>query len=130
MATVTELKLEHLACYLPYGLSMVGCQSKLDATILGKWISGDWDITPILKPLSELENFLPEILKKYNEVSDNIERIDFHTLGGFILFGLSDNENKEVSVPYWVYEMVLAEHFDIYELIDAGLAIDYNTIKK
>lgn len=49
-----KLELKHLAPYLPYRLRMAGCESVMDGIILERFVRGEWDIIPILRPLSDL----------------------------------------------------------------------------
>lgn len=117
-----KLELKHLAPYLPYDLQMIGCQSKLSPMILEKWQNDEWDITPILKPLHEI-NWQMFIDEKHRQMSDAIH--------DFIDAFNDDVANQDVlimSAPYTVFEWCLENHFDVFSLIPKGLAIDINTL--
>lgn len=89
---------------------------------------------PILKPLSDLfviqnvngQKMKPILyLRKYNT---------YDPIGQFIEH-IRDFEGKlhEASwecCPKWVMDKLLEWHFDIFFLIDSGLAVDINTFKK
>lgn len=99
-------------------------------------------IKPILISLSDItkeiehngERFVPiEKLKEmYNDMPDSyIKHLRFIKFDDqFTLFGLEEDDSHEVSMPYSLYEKLFEWHFDIFGLIDAGLAVDINSIKK
>jgi hypothetical protein len=134
------LELKHLAPYLPYGLnfktdfdhifyrmsgleinkSIVVLKAKNNAKntkrlLLKKLINSK----PILRPLSDLtkeiqvngEKFVPKEWLRLNYISENI--------------GLN--------TAVWSYrtiEKLLEWHFDVFGLIDKGLAVGINTLEK
>lgn len=53
------LELKDLKHYLGTGLKIDGCQSKLNCNILQRFIDGDWDVVPLMLPLSALTEPLP-----------------------------------------------------------------------
>lgn len=94
----------------------------------------------ILHPVSDLtkeievnsERFVPvNVLNKMVYEFDNIN-ISFvwcdNILGSYLAWQ-ANNDKTNRPVPYCVYEKLLGWHFDIYGLIDAGLAVDINTLK-
>lgn len=119
-----KLELKHLAPYLPYGLKVkyVGKHKYAELitgrsiynidgwngsmlTTLGYQISFN-DYKPILRPLSDL---------KYKELGyDSIE------------FAIYNIKNKYAN--YINYEYCFEWHFDVFGLIEKGLAIDINTL--
>jgi hypothetical protein len=124
-----KLEPKHLFAYAPYG---VRCQ--LNLHILGwkdrklSFDSGhdfynkleDGLVRLFLRPLSDLtkeielngEKIIPiEVISAYSTEIELLHDIKY----GFI------------SVMFW--NMLLSWHFDIFGLIDAGLAIDINTVK-
>lgn len=127
-----KLELKHLAGYLPYGLKwslqelktfeMQGITPTTLYTKEGTVLN--WEkhpdlpqaLFPILRPLSDLtkeievngEKFVPS--KKLGFTDENIG--DFHTS----------------FAPYFIIKLLLEWHFDIFSLIENGLAIDINTI--
>ena len=83
------------------------------------------DFKPILRPLSDLtkeievngEKFLP-----LDELAIIEEVVCLQYSTEFF-------ETSIKYLPNWIIEKLLEWHFDIYELIEKGLAIDINTIK-
>lgn len=123
-----ELTIEHLAPYLPYGLKLQYIvRDILEKTGVMTRISHDKDLThptkiaidncdsehiwmfkPILRPMSDL--ILPN-----------------HILGmGYIDF----NRSGDIGYTLKQYSYLLKNHFDVFNLIPEGLAIDINTLPK
>jgi hypothetical protein len=72
------------------------------------------DIKPILRPLSDLLN--PE----FRQIA--------HDLGADIDYEAAVYDIQRGWTKQHLYEILLQNHFDVFGLIDAGLAIDYNTL--
>ena len=147
-----KLKLEHLAPYLPYKLKIstqYGInvpKEGLTYTVIGvckkdtSWSNGEIDIVfevyekygkemsnayfdfkPILRPLSDIG----DVPGKYLSEESNLDIGDQITL--------SELSNKEMNFAHLEYHLAVhlfENHFDCFGLIDAGLAIDINTLKK
>jgi hypothetical protein len=132
-----ELELKHLAPYLPYGLKIdfldwykqVRFKSTLDVNILERANHYGVNnlsehIKPILRPLSDL------IKEIEHDTVDNYaagfglikELIQYDIDKGLIYTALW-------SYPYLTWVKLVEYHFDVFGLIDKGLAIDINTIK-
>ena len=137
-----KLELKHLAPYFPYGLKAKMLDCKIDYVgkqfdeIIGvhQWSKdGDWcllteggskpsldRIKPILRNLSDLtkeiehngERFVP--MERINPVKD--------------FFNADYIESMPLSVPYSLFVRLLEFHFDVFNLIPNGLAIDINTL--
>lgn len=138
-----ELELKHLVSYLPYGLQLqYVVRGDLEATGLMTSIShypwethpnrvritvGEeehiWMFKPILRPLSDLikeidyngERFIP------------IEKLGLFDMGYRVTFDYqfktADSSYLDVvEMPFSVVQDLLAWHFDIYGLIENGLA--------
>lgn len=145
-----ELKLEHLAPYLPY---------RLQCHLMGEMINDDADPTiprifyiigadtsrvkiskgllidawiyeevfPILRPLSDII----EYTEHFNLHFRPIDELMNHPL-------CNDNESELASLvmnsvnecPYWMIEKLLYWNFDIFGLIEKGLAIDIKTLEE
>jgi len=128
-----KLELKHITPYLPYGLKityknevteLTGLHTNEDGIIRGQSIldidNDDYPFNsdywkPILRPLSDLtrdyvdENISPSYLN-----DKSISFIKNNSRGNFTLY----------------QSMYLFEHhFDVFGLIEKGLAIDINTIK-
>ncbi len=123
-----KLELKHLAPYLPYGLKMyydvlMGHTWVLDKTNLNAITDKD---KPILRPLSDLTKNI-ESNKFLNSFSSNI----VHKV-----FKLVEYENSNLyeyilkKTPYGIIGKLFEHHFDVFGLIEKGLAIDINTLKK
>lgn len=124
-----KLKLEHLAPYLPYGLISVdyfdGIELKrkiVPSNIMG-FVDGGTKAKPILRPLSDFtkeievngEKFVPK---------DKL----FHSDNRWIQFKKSITKNAIHCEPYYIVENLLKWHFDVFGLIEQGLAVDINTL--
>lgn len=127
-----KLELKHLAGYLPYELECTTIHSRYkdNYKLIGLDFSGctfkDFElfyfrIKPILRPLSDLtkeievngEKFVPNI--KLQWLFE-----DYFDYSKFILEG---------RLSFIKMEKLLEWHFDIYGLIEKGLAIDINILK-
>ena len=131
--SVEKLELKHLAPYLPYGLKCEILDYKCDYvgdkydTIKGYYFYGDspyfnfkhgrdhagkntTNFKPILRPLSDLKTF---------EIID-VDQVVEYRFNSVNLVKLN---------LYWQVELLFENHFDVFGLIEKGLAIDINTIK-
>lgn len=123
-----KLTIKHLAPYLPYGLMSVdyfdGIELKrkiVPSNIVG-FVDGDTKAKPILHPLSDLtkeiehngEKFVPSDRLAINLFSKGTKEI--------ILKGEING------IPYWVMQYLFEWHFDVFGLIEKGLAVDINTL--
>lgn len=137
-----KLKLEHLAPYLPYGLRMIfkgkgGREIILSSiTNQGKYgvvISGGtgsmWlnscGFKPILRPLSDL---IKEI--EHNGWSFTFSEVYLGNSKIAKIIGVerSTFDNFLNDIDYSSIQLLFKYHFDVFGLIDKGLAIDINTI--
>lgn len=141
-----KLKLEHIAAYLTYGLKCHNMGNSDDKgipivqEIIGLDLDGVLvsfehedehyifsDTLPILRPLSDLtkeidvngEKFVP--INKFNRESrQQLEKELSITNANLICDFLN----------YEIIKKLISWHFDIHGLIEQGLAIDINTLKK
>ena len=124
-----KLELKHLAPYLPYGLKILyqgdvceleGLSIDLSISVLtdeGDEYSTIKYIKPILKPLSDLTK----------EIEHNGEKfVPTKVLSVWDLEGITINDIKHI--PVNLYELLLEWHFDVFGLIEKGLAINKNEI--
>jgi hypothetical protein len=146
-----KLELKHLAPYLPYGLK---CKS---TTILfGEEDNGVYEMglismrgvlkgtgKPILRPLSDLtkEEYHLKIKSWFINHAENDVKITTYDNGNYI--GLTAtykmmgdvftdiiiNSGGINDTDYWLVQNLLKNHFDVFGLIEKGLAINKNTIK-
>ena len=144
-----KITLDHLAPYIPYGLKVETVDGIFEVDGWGSEIGiflktmmyGANAIPaykPILRPLSDLtkeithngETFVPidylngefagKIPRKF-EVNQTIRNPNiFFTLAEWISF-------KEL---HELFELLFSWHFDVFGLLDAGLAIDFNDLKE
>lgn len=128
-----KLQLKHLAGYLPYGLELWHNQWKeiliMDCAGSNCDTLSIEDVNeyakPILRPLSDLtkeievngEKFIPKDVLDETHISNwsygKITEVDAEMLQ---------------NAPFWFTQKFLEWHFDIYGLIEKGLAIDINTM--
>lgn len=129
-----KLELNHLAAYLPYGLRLSviknysigdgfwqqkGNEADLEAAYLNVQLT---HCKPILRPLSDLvidENLIEDFIGLGNWCNAYDEYIDHWY----------PDSSYAKKAPYVIFEYFLANHYDVFGLIDNGLAIDINTIK-
>lgn len=137
------LELKHLAPYLPYGLKGIIKNKTVLLQNLNKYsletipsIHGYTycsfeHFKPILRPLSDLTKEIEidgkKIVPRYTGILCKYEIImnpDFSFFDGI-------GSNNEIDdMPYRVIQKLLEWHFDIFGLIEKGLAIDINTLKQ
>lgn len=132
-----KLELKHLAPYLPYGLKCSyrgGNVSELSFDYLSDF--GCDYFKPILRPLSDLlkeglyighlniETITDESYPvDYEE--DNIKDLDVY-LENWI--ESKSNDYHVNFLPHGLVNELISEHFDVFGLINNGLAIDINTL--
>jgi hypothetical protein len=125
-----KLELKHLAPYLPYGLQLqlhgdfpiregekniIHKIYEMKPSHIPKAL--EWEtIKPILRPLSDLTKEYP---------INNIKE------GGFLDAEDVDYIQQKPRGHYKLYQAMylFGHHFDVFGLIEAGLAIDINTIE-
>lgn len=138
-----KLTIKHLAAYLPYELKIqfsddsgtletlqmkAGCINQRGFLNIGDVLLNDsrkdCSCKPILRPLSDLtkeieHNGVNMVFIDYISVSkkDVISNMDFLNAG------------KYDHLRYWQIEKLFEMHYDVFDLIPNGLAIDINTIK-
>jgi len=126
-----ELKLKHLAPYLPYNLKMY-CVPQQNEYFIESLTGIDLDCIridgkieyfpteykPILRPLSDLTK----------EIEVNGEKLIPSTLG--LNLPLENLVSKEIlNLKFITIQKLLEWHFDIFDLIPNNLAFDINTLK-
>ena len=145
-----KLELKHIAPYLPYGLNileyshgrgkdvvlpmglknMSDNEHKIETGIT--LVCSDPEIKPILRPLSDLtkeirhdgDRFVPAVMIE-GLIAENV--IDTANLPySAIVYFLK--RHRAAALPYTIIEILLRLHFDIFGLIEEGLAIDINTL--
>ena len=135
-----ELELKHLAPYLPYDLSLKGgsperidylTHQRIEMTLRGY-------LKPILRPLSDLIKIIEWKNSKYC-VLDLWLSIEVSEENDFKLLCKAPEYYKEtyefikrnpLRVDYGLIVILFEHHFDVFGLIEKGLAIDINTLEK
>ena len=134
-----KLELKHLAGYLPYKLDIFRLAEsnnsqtvKLTTGVLTLWEDNYYDeFKPILRPLSDLAKEIEVNRKKFVPKEKLWDEIVYDTDEEYyrILKREWDEIDLIKSAPYRFVQRLQEWHFDIYGLIENGLAIDINTIK-
>lgn len=139
-----KLELKHLAPYLPYKLKAVDYFDgmKLEREIVPSnimaFVEDDTRAKPILRPLSDLNKEIgcviqndPSILRNYlieiDGMSGNLKYIGKHNQAD--CFKYFNQCVGVLALPFHIIEKLTEYHFDIFGLIENGLAIDINTLK-
>jgi len=142
---MNKLELKHLAPYLPYGLygqvedfeeNTTHVNVKLQSIGIDDLVLSfdqcvdvyldepkDSIFKPILRPLSDLKNgFLKKEFEEYCGSEMNLSRFSdvWHSIS---------RKRFIHRLPYHIIEWLLEHHFDVFGLIEKGLAIDINTLK-
>ncbi len=137
-----KLELKHLAPYLPYGLKVyiITSNDVLEILSLNKVLFrnqifietingayGSLYFKPILRPLSDLTKrfngdscFITYMW--YSIISTDSDCFDKDDFFEKCELGMVDH------LPYMVIPFLLENHFDVFGLIEKGLAIDINTL--
>lgn len=138
-----QLELKHLAPYLPFKLllmdfydgrnqrELVGLNFSSHESIIIKCEPLNkrqiHEIKPILRPLSDLvinHSFNPEWLFIFEEYID-----DYYPTEMDIVYEMtSDNDAENFHYP--IVQRLFENHFDVFGLIEKGLAININTLGK
>jgi hypothetical protein len=134
-----KLELKHLAAYLPYDLKIKTTFGWDTMQTLNDYcVNIDFedvhyydslettDFKPILLPLSDLTKEIDVNGEKFVPIEEYKGRYLGDRLDECINASPSDLKYAQ----FHVIEQLLEWHFDIYGLIDAGLAIDINTLNK
>jgi hypothetical protein len=126
----THLTIKHLAGYLPFGLKILngwGDIKTLTVFYLNDENNGVFfGIKPILHPLSDLTKEIEVNGEKFVPISELKSQCSYEISNEIDKFIIYKNYGD---MPYWVIKKLLEWHFDIYGLIENGLAIDINTLK-
>lgn len=130
-----KLELKHLTPYLPYELKVLtGIQSKtprLLSSINSRWMTvkyvdendGDYNhaiymIKPILRPLTVFDSFQNDL-----DLTTDFESC-YRVSSGDIAF-INTSDKTYLSDIVTVSEFMFKNHFDVFGLIPAGLAVSY-----
>lgn len=128
-----KLELKHLAPYLPYGVKAKTKRSEFivvgahDYTIFGDNENGEMeeyyeDVKPILRPLSDLTKEIEhsgERFVSFEWISENLD-YDEYSIDYYL--------NHTERLPYEIVQKLFEWHFDLFGLIEKGLAVSYNDL--
>jgi hypothetical protein len=132
-----KLELKHLAPYLPYGLKSLGYypnggQNIQEVTTLNVLNLLDFDSRrqPILRPLSDLTEHKDGFIQLKVIRDMNLGHVDYITNERdhwISEYGIDGFINK---MPHGIFQKLIEWHFDLFNLIPQGLAIDINTLEQ
>jgi len=127
-----KLELKHLAPYLPYGLKVQTSLNEVyileglnreNAYLVGLTYAADiFSIKPILRPMSDYE-------KIENDFDLSTDFDSTYVASNEDLACINTGNATYLSDMLQVTAFLFANHFDVFGLIPAGLAIDINTLK-
>ena len=131
-----KLELKHLAPYLPYGLKAVirlredsslpiDDECTVNVTCFeAAYLDSEYEeFKPILRPLSDLKTIEKEI-----KLVDSYWYVDDYLTEKCTVDKIYPLHVIEF-IPYAIMQVLLKYHFDVFGLIEKGLAIDINTIE-
>lgn len=145
-----KLTLEHLAPYFPYGLKCHNMGNTDEeghafvSEIVGLdqdtvWVSHEHedddyaysDTFPLLRPLSDLTKEIEHNCERFVPKEVLIDRYDlkFDENDDFFLDYYCIGETDSPWTGYHIIQLLIQWHFDVFGLIDKGLAIDINSIE-
>lgn len=147
-----KLELKHIAPYLPFDLmavkindgEIVSTPFVIDGLTADNYVLPDElassfyldSIKPTLRPLSQLVDgrYLFEVISmqyvNINHADKCVIKNDGVYYGTTRLTSLNYMRPEAAqALPYYVVQYLLEHHFDVFGLIDKGLAIDINKLK-
>jgi hypothetical protein len=135
-----KLELKHLAPYMPYWLKFVidmyeftdgNSKPEIRHFTMGNDISMCLNYgKPILRPIQEVELFFEDIWALGND-EDVKKYLDSDFLWENGQIEISEIQLIEADkLPYGTLQVLLKYHFDVFDLIEKGLAIDINTLSE
>jgi hypothetical protein len=148
MKRYTEVEFEHWCAYLPYGIKAINNKSGRIITLIGAyenegiiyliddtgkhWGEMLWFFKPILRPLSDFYKFKDKKHGDIYEMTFNTAKLSIDVDLDIII---NDSELEQegyvnLMVANETLQVLFKHHFDVFGLIDAGLAIDINTLNK
>lgn len=123
-----KLDLKNLSVYLPYEVYFINNSNDLKLKITGLneelvMANGHGlfyfkNIKLILRPLSDIEN------EKYDFIYN--KETDYWSIEDWISLDVESRFSCKFSYEFW--ELLYKHHFDVFDLIQRGLAIDINTL--
>jgi len=136
-----KLMIKHLVPYLPYKIQLInglGDVTTLNPLIRGfKYLQKSYDegynLRPLLRPLSDLTKEIEHNGEKFvpaDELNKMVTHyIEYVPLSGTWMIGTNRDGSISLNGAYRCREKLFEWHFDVFGLIDEGLAIDINTLE-
>ena len=134
------LKTEQLAAYLPYSLMCMvdGKQAKMDSVYsdgtctffdLVESQQGFKSIKPILRPFDDIGPYFEKLFgcKEHGDVTEFLDEDFLDKHNNLSLVHLE--YITATHIPYGTLSVLLKHHFDVFRLIEQGLAISINDLK-
>lgn len=116
-----SLELKHLSVYLPYKLKIQNKTGKRNlTTVTIESVFYDLSSKLILRPLSDLDKLIEHNNEKFvpfDKMNWRPQFCDIHAVANSL-------ENQLIEYRY--FEMLISWHFDVFGLIEKGLAVDFN----
>ena len=130
-----KLELKHLSPYLPYGLKYIHLDDtehigRLSINTIKKVLQRT-HIKPILRPLSDLTEMVDYGTFKtryWDYLRYDKWQIDGEGYDWDELLEFAQSEKGYDFLPHGIFQDLIKAHFDVFGLIDKGLAIDINTL--
>jgi len=139
-----SIELKQLAPYLPYGLKVKIDDDNGEHELIGivntdcyikskhnkNWLCDIEDFKPLLRPLSDLNKQAPKTVSGIRNIDQINSKASYdlkHKDGETFFWDLP--EEMSIGWAWETYEELFANHYDVFDLIDAGLAVDKNTFK-
>jgi len=117
-----KLTIEHLAPYLPYELKVIHCIDQINTMEAVTKLAIHTELGHTLNHYSFLE-FKPILRNLSNLTKEMVEDCGYNGIKDLI----NDVRNRDVSIKIW--NDLVKNHWDVFFLIEEGLAIDINTLK-
>lgn len=128
--------IEHISPYVPFGLNtlynlsdVISLRDGVKDEVRNKELTqANLDFVcqfckPILRPLTKIRSHFEPIFDTDKEVN---EFLSYETLTPF---SIEDLENfLPEYIPYGSFKVLIKHHFDVFGLIEKGLAVDINTL--
>lgn len=144
-----KLELKHLAPYLPYGLKCTNSKEsylqtgedktgvletlslKDDETVImgknGYFLVSYNEVVPILRPLSDL--LKPIETEEFGKLSTGVEFIcTSNKMKAEFLLDIKTDCLSIDLLEYWQIKRLFKYHFDVFGLIEKGLAVSHNNV--
>lgn len=118
-----NFELKHLAPYLPYSVHLMNTYNRWHNTTSNEClnISTMLDMKLILRPISDLDYKSAKELREEFKVNDDIT---------YWLQELTIDKLRVKNITVETYDFLLSKHFDVFNLIENGLAISIHAVEQ